>query len=160
MFFLVYGFFCICVLTGVSLIIIGLSKPGDNFLINLAYRIYRKYFPTTALVLIVVLTIPVAAWAGEYFNPAEQKEIRRTVRAVFPRAEVDFKDTEIKGAGVLIGPLPDGSNIFIHANSGTELFIYKPPPEYEQKVWKIIKTVYSIVDNRPASVALRGNPLK
>lgn len=108
----------------------------------------------------LAMLIPAATWAGEYFNAAEQKEIRRTVRAVFPRAEVDFKDTEIKGAGVLIGPLPDGKNIFIHANSDTEIFTYQFPVEYKAAAMKIIEKVYRIVDNRPASMTLRRDLIK
>ena len=96
----VFAFFCVCVLIGVSLIIIGLSNPGDNFLIDLAIRIQKKLFPIIVLSLVAMLAFSAAAWAGEYFTPAEQKEIRQIVQAEFPRAEVDFKDTEIKGAGV------------------------------------------------------------
>ena len=62
---LAYGLFCLGVITGVSLIIIGLSKPGDNFLIDLVIRIYRKYFPIFSLALIVILATSAAAWAGE-----------------------------------------------------------------------------------------------
>jgi hypothetical protein len=107
------------------------------------------------LILAIILAIPaVAAWAGEYFSPAEKDQIRRIVAEVLPRAEVDFVDTEIKGAGVLIGPLPDGNNLFIHANSDAEIFTYQLPAEYMAAAMRVIETVYRIVDNRPASVAL------
>jgi hypothetical protein len=51
----------------------------------------------------------------------------------------------------LIGPLPNGQNLFIYIKAGSEIFTYKLPPEYDQPVFEILKTVHGIVDNRPAS---------
>ena len=113
-----------------------------------------KKLMVVLVAMVVAVTFTTTAGAGEYFNTAEQKEIRRIVRAEFPRAEVDFVDTEIKGAGVLIGPLPDGNNLFIHANSDTEIFTYPLPAEYRAAAMRIVEKVYKIVDSRPASVAL------
>jgi len=103
------------------------------------------------LLVVLMLAISAAAMAGEYFSPIEEAQIRQTVAEVLPGAKVDFSDTEIKGAGILIGPLPDGKNLFIHVNDVDEIFIYQPPAEYEQAAWEIIKTAYRIIDSRPAS---------
>lgn len=108
----------------------------------------------------LAVLIPAAAWAGEYFSTADKEQIRQTVRVELPGAKVDFKDTEIKGAGVLIGPLPDGNNLFIHANSDADVVIYRFPVEYRAAAMKIIETVYRIVDNRSASVALGRDLIK
>jgi len=106
-----------------------------------------------ALVLAIVLAviIPAAAWAGEYFNQVERKEIRRTVAKVLPGMGVDFNDTKVGGVGIFIGPLRDGNFLFIPVNADGEMFIYKAPAEYEKAAWEILKTVFRIIDNRPAA---------
>lgn len=75
MFFLVYGFFCVCVLTGVALIIIGLSKPGENSLTRFAERLHKKYFPILVMVIALLMTVSAAAWAGERSSLLSDREL-------------------------------------------------------------------------------------
>lgn len=111
------------------------------------------------LAMLAVL-IPAAAWAGEYFSQAEKQKICQTAARVLPGVKITYTNTSIGGAGILISPLPNGKDLFIHINAGDEIFIYQAPAEYDQAVYKILKTVCSIIDSRPASMTLRGNSLK
>jgi len=112
------------------------------------------------LAIILLLAIPAAAWAEDYFTPAEKQEIRRTVSRVLPGKEVDFNDTEVDGVGISIGPLREGNFLFIPVNADGEMFIYKAPGEYSYAVNEILRTVWRIVDNRPASRVLKRDLIK